>query len=91
MAAKTIKDYYAILGVASNATQEQIRMAYRQMARLNHPDINTAPDAGERFKEINEAYEILADTEKRKAYDFFTVSQGSAETTTPSPAYHSRR
>ncbi len=85
MASKAIKDYYAILGIPQNATPEQIRTAYRHMARINHPDINTAPDAGERFKEINEAYEILADTEKRKAYDFFTVANSGAETTTPPP------
>lgn len=75
--AKTIKDYYAVLRIPQQATQEEIRIAYRQMARTYHPDINSASDAEERFREINEAYEILADPEKRKAYDFFTVSGGS--------------
>lgn len=85
MASKTVKDYYAVLGVAQNATSEQVRMAFRHMARINHPDINTAPDAGERFKEINEAYEILADTEKRKAYDFFVMPNNQEAAVTPPP------
>ncbi len=88
MAAKTIKDYYAILGVPQNATLEQIRMAYRHMARVNHPDISTVPGAEERFKEINEAYEVLADPEKRKAYDFFTMANHQGEAVvTPPPVY----
>ncbi len=85
MASKTIKDYYAILGIPQNATPEQIRMAYRHMARINHPDINTAADAGERFKEINEAYEILGDPDKRKAYDFFAGAGSGTQTGAPPP------
>lgn len=86
MAQKTIKDYYALLGISQNATPEQIRLAFRQMARTYHPDINTAPDAEARFREINEAYEILADPEKRKAYDFFAVPpESTADSSTPSP------
>ena len=81
MASKTIKDYYALLGISSNATQEEIRLAFRQMARTYHPDINSAPDAEARFREVNEAYEILADPEKRKSYDFFAVSP--EDTATP--------
>ncbi|HOU15429.1 MAG TPA: J domain-containing protein [Anaerolineae bacterium] len=86
MASKAIKDYYAILGIPQNATAEQVRAAYRHMARINHPDINTAPDAGERFREVNEAYEILGDPEKRKAYDFFAVANSETPTVTPPPA-----
>ena len=54
MAAK--KDYYAILGVPRNATQEEIKRAYKRLARQYHPDVNKSPEAEEKFKEINEAY-----------------------------------
>ncbi len=74
MASKTVKDYYAILGVASNATLEEIRIAYRKMARIYHPDLSSEIDAEERFREVNEAYEVLANTEKRKSYDFFVAN-----------------
>ncbi|MBN2394258.1 MAG: J domain-containing protein [Anaerolineae bacterium] len=64
-----MKDYYAILGITPKATPEEVRMAFRQMARIYHPDRNAAPDAEERFKDINDAYERLADPQKRKVYD----------------------
>ena len=83
MASKSIKDYYALLRISPNATQEEIRLAFRQMARTYHPDINNAPDAEAKFREINEAYEILADPEKRKSYDFFAVP--SEESPSPQP------
>ncbi len=64
------KDYYKILGVSPNATEKEIKKAYRQLARKYHPDVNpNDPQAEERFKEINEAYEVLSDPEKRKKYD----------------------
>lgn len=63
------KDYYKILGVARSATQEEIQRAYRQLARKHHPDIAKTPGAEERFKEINEAYEVLKDPKKRSLYD----------------------
>ncbi len=63
------KDYYAILGVPRNATQEEIKAAFRRLARQYHPDVNKSPDAEEKFKEINEAYAVLSDAEKRARYD----------------------
>ncbi|GAB4340342.1 MAG: molecular chaperone DnaJ [Phototrophicales bacterium] len=65
------KDYYDILGVSRNASKEEIKKAFRKLARQYHPDVSTAPDAEERFKEINEAYEVLSDDEKRSRYDRF--------------------
>ncbi len=63
------KDYYQILGVARDATTEDIRKAYRRLARKYHPDVSKEPDAEERFKEVNEANDVLSDPEKRAAYD----------------------
>jgi len=63
------KDYYKILGVDRNADDKTIKHAYRRLARKHHPDVSKAKGAAERFKEINEAYEVLSDPEKRKRYD----------------------
>lgn len=63
------RDYYDVLGVGRSATKEDIKKAYRRLAREYHPDLNKSPDAEARFKEINEAYEVLSDDEKRAAYD----------------------
>ena len=63
------KDYYAVMGVARDATQDEIKRAYRQLARKYHPDVSKAADAEARFKELGEAYEVLKDPEKRAAYD----------------------
>ncbi len=63
------KDYYKILGVSKNATAAQIKKKYRKMARKYHPDVNKASDTEQKFKEIGEAYDVLKDPEKRKAYD----------------------
>jgi len=63
------RDFYEVLGVSRDAAPEEIKSAYRKMARKYHPDVNHAEDANERFKEINDAYEILSDTQKRAAYD----------------------
>ncbi len=63
------KDYYKTLGVARDASQDQIKRAYRKLARKYHPDVSKEPNAEERFKEVNEANEVLKDAEKRAAYD----------------------
>lgn len=65
------KSLYTTLGIAQNATQDEIKKAYRKLARQYHPDINKAKDAEEKFKEINAAYEILSDEKKRAQYDQF--------------------
>ncbi|HET7094803.1 MAG TPA: molecular chaperone DnaJ [Thermomicrobiales bacterium] len=65
------RDYYEVLGVGRNASADEIRRAYRRLAREHHPDINRAAGSEERFKEINEAYEVLSDDNRRAAYDRF--------------------
>src|SRR5437016_4566545 len=63
------RDYYEVLGVARNAAGEEIKRSYRSLARKYHPDVNKESGAEAQFKEINEAYEILSDDQKRAAYD----------------------
>ena len=67
----TKRDYYEVLGVDRNATDEEIKRAFRKLAFKYHPDHNREDKAGERFKEVNEAYEVLSDPDKRVAYDRF--------------------
>src|SRR5512141_3340785 len=64
------KDYYSTLGVAKAATAKEIKQAYRKLARKFHPDVNPGDKSAEaKFKEINEAYEVLGDPDKRRKYD----------------------
>ncbi len=74
------RDYYEVLGVPRNVGADGLKKAYRQQARQYHPDVNKSADAEERFKEVNEAYEVLSDEQKRAAYDRFGHAgvQGSA-------------
>lgn len=72
------KDLYAVLGVAKTATDDEIKKAFRRKARELHPDVNKAPDAEDRFKELNEAYDVLSDSAKRAQYDRFGTIPGAA-------------
>jgi molecular chaperone DnaJ len=65
------RDYYQVLGVPRTANADELKKAYRRLARQYHPDVNKSPEAEEQFKEINEAYEVLSDDQKRAAYDRF--------------------
>ncbi|NLT42439.1 MAG: molecular chaperone DnaJ [Anaerolineae bacterium] len=65
------RDYYEVLGVPRSASADDIRTAYRRLAREFHPDVNRSPEAAETFKSVNEAYQVLGDAERRQAYDRF--------------------
>ncbi|PAL01652.1 molecular chaperone DnaJ [Lentilactobacillus parakefiri] len=71
------KDYYDILGVSKDASDDEIKHAYRKLSKKWHPDINKAPDAEAKFKEINEAYETLSDPQKRANYDQYGSADGA--------------
>ena len=77
------KDYYETLGVSKNATDAEIKSAYRKLAKKYHPDINKEEGASEKFKGIGEAYSVLSDESKRKMYDQYgsaAFEQGGAGT-----------
>ena len=79
------KDYYAILGVKKDASQDEIQKAYRKLARKFHPDVNKAPEAEVKFKEIGEAYEVLKDEDKRQKYDQYGSAWKRAQQTGAPP------
>ncbi len=79
------KDYYTTLGIERTATQDEVKRAYRKLARKFHPDINKESDAEQRFKELGEAYEVLQDTEKRAAYDKFGENWQAGQDFDPPP------
>ena len=81
------KDYYDVLGVARSATPDDIQKAYRKLARKFHPDINKTKEAEDRFKEINEANEVLSDPEKRKKYDTLGANWKAGQEFKPPPGW----
>ena len=85
------KDYYEILGVSRTASAEEIKKVYRKLARQFHPDVNKASGAEARFKEINEAYEVLSDNDKRKRYDALGANWRGGQEFTPPPGWENIR
>jgi len=81
------KDYYKILGVSRDASQEEIKRAYRKLAHKYHPDVSKEPDAEAKFKEMKEAYEALGDPEKRKTYDQLGSGYRQGQSFEPPPGW----
>lgn len=82
------KDYYSTLGVGKGAGADEIQKAYRKLARKYHPDVNKAPEAEKRFKEVNEAYQVLSDPEKKSRYEQFGSAWNKAQSTgSPPPGF----
>ena len=83
------KDYYQVLGVERDASAEDIKRAYRKLARKYHPDVSKEANAEEQFKAVNEANEALKDPEKRAAYDQLSRQQQAGEQFQPPPGWES--
>ncbi|MBR6162565.1 DnaJ domain-containing protein [bacterium] len=81
------KDYYKILGVERDADLAKIKSAYRKLARKYHPDVNKSPDAVNKFKDINEAYEVLSDKDKKARYDSLGANWQEGANFTPPPGF----
>lgn len=81
------RDYYEVLGVDRKATQEEIQKAFRKLARKYHPDVNKTKEAEDRFKEINEANEVLSDPDKRKRYDALGANWKAGQDFQPPPGW----
>ena len=81
------KDYYDILGVKRDATEAEIKSAYRKLARKYHPDVNKTKEAESKFKDINEAYEVLGDKQKRQRYDSLGSNWQGGQSYTPPPGF----
>jgi len=81
------KDYYDILGVKRGATDAEIKSAYRKLARKFHPDVNKTKEAESKFKDINEAYEVLGDKQKRQRYDSLGSNWQGGQSYTPPPGF----
>ena len=84
------KDYYQIMGLPRNASQEEIKKAYRKLARQYHPDVSDKPDAEQRFKELGEAYKVLKEPEKRAAYDALGTQWKADQEFKPPPDWGTR-